>query len=92
MPEDMRARLGGSSSGRGQTTRSSPARWGSSPQALMRRAADLASVFVGNLPPGATEDMIREVFGFEGRIVQIEIVRKPSVNGKHAHDLFCTAT
>ncbi|KAL9006147.1 MAG: hypothetical protein Q9188_001116 [Gyalolechia gomerana] len=80
MPEDVRTRLGGNSNGRTQAPRFSPARLSDSPQALMRRAADLASVFVGNLPPNATEDRVREVFGLYGRIVQIEIIRKPSVN------------
>ncbi|KAL9030002.1 MAG: hypothetical protein Q9196_001832 [Gyalolechia fulgens] len=88
MPEDVRTRLGGNSNGRTQAPRFSPARLNDSPQALMRRAADLASVFVGNLPPNATEDRVREVFGLYGRIVQIEIVRKPSVNGEYARDLF----
>ncbi|KAL8942421.1 MAG: hypothetical protein Q9216_001685 [Gyalolechia sp. 2 TL-2023] len=80
MPEDVRTRLGGNSNGRAQAPRFSPARLSDSPQALTRRAADVASVFVGNLPPNATEDRVREVFGLYGRIVQIEIIRKPSVN------------
>lgn len=80
MPDDVRTRLGGNSNGRAQPPRFSPARLVDSPQALMRRAADMASVFVGNLPPNATEDRVREVFGLYGRIVQIEIIRKPSVN------------
>ncbi|KAL8953972.1 MAG: hypothetical protein Q9222_000182 [Ikaeria aurantiellina] len=82
MPEDMRARLGGRPGAAigPQPHRFSPARPGNSPQAMMRRAADMCSVFVGNLPPDATEDKLRELFGMYGRILQIEIVRKPSVN------------
>ncbi|KAL9587209.1 MAG: hypothetical protein Q9212_000368 [Teloschistes hypoglaucus] len=80
MPEDMRQRLGGRSSGP-QPTRFSPNRMGDSPQAMMRRAVDSTSVFVGNLPFGTTEDKLRELFGVYGRIVNIELVHKPSVNG-----------
>lgn len=88
MPEDMRTRLSVRSSAslmHREMPRISPARYGGSPQAaMMRRAADVCSVFVGNLPRDATEDKLRELFGMYGRIVHIEIVRKPSVNGKHA--------
>ncbi|KAL8661369.1 MAG: hypothetical protein Q9202_005671 [Teloschistes flavicans] len=80
MPEDMRQRLGGRSSG-AHTTRISPDRMGDSPQAMMRRAVDSSSVFVGNLPFGTTEDKLRELFGMYGRIVNIELVHKPSING-----------
>lgn len=81
MPEDMRQRLGGRSSG-AHTTRISPDRMGDSPQAMMRRAVDSSSVFVGNLPFGTTEDKLRELFGMYGRIVNIELVHKPSINGE----------
>ncbi|KAI4248439.1 MAG: hypothetical protein L6R40_000999 [Gallowayella cf. fulva] len=84
MPEDMRTRLSVRSSAslmHREMPRISPARYGGSPQAaMMRRAADVCSVFVGNLPRDATEDKLRELFGMYGRIVHIEIVRKPSVN------------
>ena len=52
-----------------------------SPQAAMRRAADSCSVFVGNLPPDVNEQILRDAFGARGNIHQIEIVRKPSLNG-----------
>ncbi|KAL8818781.1 MAG: hypothetical protein Q9223_002660 [Gallowayella weberi] len=88
MPEDMRTRLNVRSSVspmHRETPRFSPARYGGSPQAaMMRRAADMCSIFVGNLPPDATDDKLRELFGMYGRIAHIEIVRKPSVNGKPA--------
>ncbi|KAL8708272.1 MAG: hypothetical protein Q9220_006849 [cf. Caloplaca sp. 1 TL-2023] len=82
MPEDMRARLSGRSNAATgpPLQRFSPARPGNSPQAMMRRAADMCSVFVGNLPPDATEDKLRELFGMYGRILHIEITRKPSLN------------
>ncbi|KAL8772028.1 MAG: hypothetical protein Q9209_002693 [Squamulea sp. 1 TL-2023] len=84
MPEDMRTRLNIRSDVtpmHREMPRFSPARYGGSPQAAMvRRAADLCSVFVGNLPPDATDDKLRELFGMYGRITHIEIVRKPSVN------------
>lgn len=51
---------------------------------MMRRAVDSTSVFVGNLPFGTTEDKLRELFGMYGRIVNIELVHKPSVNGEYA--------
>ncbi|KAL8733622.1 MAG: hypothetical protein Q9166_002032 [cf. Caloplaca sp. 2 TL-2023] len=88
MPDDMRTRLNvrsGASPMHRDMPRFSPARYGGLPQAgMVRRAADLCSIFVGNLPPDATDDKLRELFGMYGRIVHIEIVRKPSVNGKHA--------
>ncbi|KAL8807369.1 MAG: hypothetical protein Q9182_000708 [Xanthomendoza sp. 2 TL-2023] len=88
MPEDMRTRLNvrpSVSPMHRETPRFSPARYGGSPQAAMvRRAADMCSIFVGNLPPDATDDKLRELFGMYGRIAHIEIVRKPSVNGKPA--------
>ena len=88
MPEDMRTRLNvrsGASPMHREMPRVSPARYGGSPQAAMlRRASDACSIFVGNLPPDATDDKLRELFGMYGRIAHIEIVRKPSVNGKHA--------
>ncbi|KAI4110648.1 MAG: hypothetical protein LQ339_001224 [Xanthoria mediterranea] len=84
MPEDMRNRLNvrsGVSPMHREMPRLSPARYSGSPQAAMaRRASDMCSIFVGNLPPDATDDKLRELFGMYGRIVHIEIVRKPSVN------------
>ncbi|KAL9600611.1 MAG: hypothetical protein Q9219_003044 [cf. Caloplaca sp. 3 TL-2023] len=79
MPEDMRARVGGNHNGRIQGPRMT-ARLSTSPQAMMRRTSDSSSIFVGNLPPGTTEDQVREIFGFYGRIAQIEIIRNASVN------------
>ncbi len=88
MPEDMRNRLNvrsGVSPMHREMPRLSPARYSGSPQAAMaRRASDMCSIFVGNLPPDATDDKLRELFGMYGRILHIEIVRKPSVNGKRA--------
>ncbi|KAL8734416.1 MAG: hypothetical protein Q9181_003219 [Wetmoreana brouardii] len=87
MPEDMRQRLGARSHPPPVTQRPrfSPGGLGvspqESPQAMMKRITDLSSIFVGNLPVDATDDKLRELFGLYGRIVQIEIVRKPSVNG-----------
>ena len=86
LPEDARTRLGASRAHAlpvSNFQRLSPARSLVSPQAAMRRAADLCSVFVGNLPSDATDDKLRELFGMYGRILHIEIVRKPSVNGEY---------
>ncbi|KAI4264603.1 MAG: hypothetical protein L6R38_001641 [Xanthoria sp. 2 TBL-2021] len=84
MPEDMRTRLNvrsGVSPMHRELPRLSPGRYGGSPQAaIVRRASDICSIFVGNLPPDATDDKLRELFGMYGRIAHIEIVRKPSVN------------
>ncbi|KAL8691632.1 MAG: hypothetical protein Q9218_003187 [Villophora microphyllina] len=80
MPEDMRQCLGGRSSV-AQNNHFNPNRVGDSPQAMVRHTIDSASVFVGNLPFGTTEDKLRELFGMYGRIVNIELVHKPSVNG-----------
>ena len=85
LPEDARPRSGTSRTHASPVSsfqRLSPARSLISPQAAMKRAADLCSVFVGNLPSDATDDKLRELFGMYGRIMHIEIVRKPSVNGK----------
>ena len=82
MPDDMRQRIGGRSHAptMPHRPRFSPARCGSSPQALTMRAADLCDIFVGNLPFDATEDKLRELFGLYGRIANIEIIRKPCPN------------
>lgn len=53
-----------------------------SPQPASRRAnADLCSIFVGNLPPDATDQQLRKIFSIFGPITHVEIVRKPSVHG-----------
>ena len=83
MPDDIRYRLGGRSNQSSPMQRS-PGQLGSgftSPQVAIRRATDICSVFVGNLPPSAEEEQLRELFGQLGRINQVEIIRKPSVNG-----------
>lgn len=86
MPEDMRQRLGARSYplAMPQRQRFSPARLGHSPQAMMTRATDMCSIFVGNLPHTVNEDQLRELFGLYGRIAHIELVRKPSANGQSA--------
>lgn len=43
---------------------------------------DMRSVFVGNLPPTITEEQLFQMFDIYGAIQNIEIVRKPSTNGK----------
>jgi RNA recognition motif-containing protein len=62
--------------------RPSPSHGYASPQAAIRRASDLCSIFVGNLPADVDEAALREVFRAHGHIHQIEIIRKPTVNGK----------
>ncbi|KAL8741397.1 MAG: hypothetical protein Q9190_005988 [Brigantiaea leucoxantha] len=82
MPEDVRNRMGtrmSSSPGslfHRYNLQYSPI----SPQAALRRMADLCSIFVGNMPPDATEGKLRELFGVHGKIMQIELVRKPSAS------------
>ena len=62
--------------------RASPGRMLPSPQSASKRAnADLCSIFVGNLPPDATDAQLREIFSMFGPITHVEIVRKPSVHG-----------
>ena len=83
LPEEVRPRQGGR---KYQSTspmqRSSPGRMLPSPQSASRRAnADLCSIFVGNLPPNATDPQLREMFSIFGPIIHVEIVRKPSVHG-----------
>lgn len=86
VPEDTRTRLGGRhhQSPMSPMARSTPGNINHnfvSPQTAMRRATDLCSIFVGNLPPNTEEEHLRELFGAYGRISHVEIVRKPSVNG-----------
>ena len=84
MPEDIRARLGSRpfQSPLSPLTRASPSHGFGTPQSAIRRAADLCSIFVGNLPSSADEQVLRNTFGVQGHIHKIELVRKPSVNGK----------
>ena len=42
------------------------------------------AVFVGNLPAGATMDMVKERLGAYGEIELAEVVEKPSSNSKFA--------
>ena len=84
MPDDIRYRMGSRSSQTSPMQRS-PGQPGSgfiSPQVAVRRATDICSIFVGNLPPSVDEEQLRQLFGQFGRINQVEIIRKPSVNGK----------
>lgn len=84
MPDDIRHRMGSRSNQSSPMQRSPglPGSTFSSPQVVVRRATDICSIFVGNLPPNADEEQLRQIFGQFGRINQVEIVRKPSVNGK----------
>ena len=83
LPEEVRSRQGGRQfPSLSPMQRSSPGRMLPSPQSASRRAnADLCSIFVGNLPPNATESQLREMFSMFGAIAHVEIVRKPSVHG-----------
>ena len=84
MPDDIRYRMG-SRSNQSSPMQRSPGQPGASfpsPQMAMRRATDVCSIFVGNLPPSADEEQLRQLFGQFGRINQVEVIRKPSVNGK----------
>ncbi|KAL9609965.1 MAG: hypothetical protein Q9167_005293 [Letrouitia subvulpina] len=82
MPEDIRTRLGSQShsSSMSHFNRYSPKNGLNSPQATIRRAADRCSIFVGNLPTDATDEKLQELFGVYGRIIHIELLRKPSIN------------
>ena len=63
--------------------RSTPGRMlPSSQYATTRANADLCSIFVGNLPPDAADAQLRDMFTMFGPIINVEIVRKPSVHGK----------
>lgn len=83
LPEDVRSRQGGRQyTSLSPMQRSSPGRMLPSPQSASRRAnADQCSIFVGNLPPNATDSQLRELFSTFGPIIHVEIVRKPSVHG-----------
>ncbi|KAI4168588.1 MAG: hypothetical protein LQ348_007461, partial [Seirophora lacunosa] len=82
MPEDLRGRLGNRSNtvAYSPTTRYSHSHWEASPQEMMQRATDPVSIFIGNLSPNVTEDMLRELFGRYGRIMDVDIHRRSSAN------------
>ncbi|KAL9132292.1 MAG: hypothetical protein Q9175_006532 [Cornicularia normoerica] len=82
LPEEVRPRQGGRKHpSMSPMQRSSPGRMLPSPQYASRRAnADLCSIFVGNLPPDATDAQLRDMFSMFGPINHVEIVRKPSVH------------
>jgi RNA recognition motif-containing protein len=86
MPDEIRARM----ANRGLESPSSqlrgspgfPRRHVMSPQTSNRRILDYNSIFVGNLPSHVDEHLLRSTFGAYGRIRNVEIVRKPSINRK----------
>lgn len=84
MPDDIRARLGSRpyQSPLSPLQRPSQAHTFVSPQSALRRAQDLCSIFVGNLPANVDEDSLRDAFSVNGHVHKIEIVRKASVNSK----------
>jgi RNA recognition motif-containing protein len=49
----------------------------SQPATPSRRAPDEHAIFIGDLPPDATESQIRHVFGVFGNIVSVNLLRKP---------------
>ena len=87
MPDEIRARMANRAfESPISTQRASPGfsrRPFVSPQAGLRHAIDLCSIFVGNLPPNVNEEMLRSTFGAYGNVRNVEVVRKPSVNRKN---------
>ena len=85
MPDEIRARISNrafeSPVSSQRASPGYPRRSFMSPQASLRRAIDLCSIFVGNLPPNANEEILRGTFGAYGNVRNVEVVRKPSVNG-----------
>ncbi|KAL8991495.1 MAG: hypothetical protein Q9177_000119 [Variospora cf. flavescens] len=82
MPEDLRGRLGNRSTTAAfsPTQRYLHSHWETSPQETMQRVTDPVSIFIGNLNPNVTEDMLRELFGRYGRIVDVDVHRRPSAS------------
>ena len=89
MPDEIRARISNRAFESPVSSRRDspgyPRRSFASPQASLRRAIDLCSIFVGNLPPNANEEILRGIFGAYGNVRNVEVVRKPSVNGMSFH-------
>ena len=86
MPDDIRAALTGRSfssplNGRARSSLQSSPAYGS-PQYGGRVPFGNRAVFVGNLPAGATTDMVKERLGAYGEIELAEVVEKPSSNSK----------
>lgn len=92
IPDDLRTRHGArqqrvlpSAMGVSPIQRPSPGRMLPSP---MRRAAtDICSIFVGGLPPHATQERLREMFQVYGQTLHIELIQKPSVNSMSSSSL-----
>ena len=88
MPDDIRAALTGRGSSSPFNSRPRPSLQSSpdygSPQYGVRASLSNRSVFVGNLPAGATIEMVKERLGAYGEIRLAEVVEKPSSNGTFA--------
>lgn len=82
VPDELRSRLNSRHITPPAAARGIPIRDHSSPQARVRRAADRCCIFVGNLPSAVTQEQLAEIFGSYGRINGIEVISKPSTNGK----------
>ena len=91
LPEEVRPRQGGRKyPSMSPIQRSTPGRMLPSPQYATRRAnADLCSIFVGNLPADAADVQLRDMFSMFGPIINVEIVRKPSVHGNSMAICIC---
>lgn len=85
MPDEIRARISNrafeSPMSSQRNSPGYPRRPFISPQTNLRRDIDLCSIFVGNLPPNVNEEVLRGTFGAYGNVRNVEVVRKPSVNG-----------
>lgn len=89
MPDDIRAALTGRGFSSPFNARTRPSLQSSpaygSPQYGGRPHPENRSVFVGNLPTGATTEMVKDRLGAYGEIQLAEVVEKPSSNGDCTH-------
>ncbi|KAL9100380.1 MAG: hypothetical protein Q9163_004238 [Psora crenata] len=56
--------------------------------AAIRHEADSHSIFIGNIPPNMTEEQLGSMFQIYGRIMQCEIIRKPSASNASGVNAF----
>lgn len=47
---------------------------------MQRYDVDRRSVFVGNLPQGATRDVVKDIFGTIGEVVEVEVISRESIH------------
>ncbi len=88
MPLDLRSRPLRSGPSISPFNRPSPGKTGLTPQhSMARRDTDSCCVFVGDLSPNVTQKQLSDLFGAYGRVQSMDLISKPSGNGKARYPL-----